>query len=107
LPEREETAVRKRNHHVTLAVDSEHDHLKKKAKLAGMPVDPFVRTLIRASICPPAHLTPIRIARELSAIGNNVNQIAHLPPEKGIYRRRRGRRYPAVRQAWRFGKDAY
>ena len=71
--------MRKRPRHVSVWMnETEYRHLKKQAELAGMGLDPFIRSLISGTQLrprPPGQYTAL--LRELSAIGNNVNQIAH------------------------------
>ena len=62
---------------VRLIVD-EYAHLKQLATDTGMPMEPLIRKLImgeRLRPRPPDAYTDI--LRELSAIGNNINQIAY------------------------------
>ncbi len=102
--------MRKRNHHVSIWLsDSEHDHLKKQAELAGLPVDPFVRTLIQGvNLRPRPPDTYPTLLRELSAIGNNVNQIAHVAnSRKDISPEETAEAFRLIRQAWRLVKDAF
>ena len=71
--------MRKRPRHVSVWMnETEYRHLKKQAELAGMGLDPFIRSLISGTQLrprPPDQYTAL--LRELSAIGNNVNQIAY------------------------------
>ena len=71
--------MRKRPRHVSVWMnETEYRHLKKQAELAGMGLDPFIRSLISGTQLrprPPDQYTAL--LRELSAIGNNINQIAH------------------------------
>ena len=71
--------MRKRPRHVSVWMnETEYWHLKEQAEIAGMGLDPFIRSLIAGVQLrprPPDEYT--RLLRELSAIGNNVNQIAH------------------------------
>ncbi len=56
----------------------EYIHLKQLAEEAGMPMEPLIRKLImgeRLRPRPPDAYADI--LRELSAIGNNINQIAY------------------------------
>ena len=77
--------MRKRNRHVSVwLTDREHDHLKKQAELAGLGIDPFVRNLIQGvNLRPRPPDVYAALLRELSAIGNNVNQIAKAANAKG------------------------
>lgn len=102
--------MRKRNNHVSIWLsDSEHDHLKKQAELAGLGIDPFVRTLIQGiKLRPRPPDTYPALLRELSAIGNNVNQIAHVANgKKDISPQEVTEAVRLVRQAWRLVKDAF
>ena len=71
--------MRKRPRHVSVWMnETEYQHLKKQAEIAGMGLDPFIRSLIAGVQLrprPPDQYTAL--LRELSAIGNNVNQIAY------------------------------
>ncbi len=58
--------------------EQEYRHLKKQAELSGMRVDPFVRNLVAGvQLRPRPPDTFADLVRELSAIGNNINQIAY------------------------------
>ncbi len=64
--------------------DKEYEHLKKQVRLSGYPMEPFIRTLIMGMILKPRPPDEYReLLRELSAIGNNVNQIARAANAKG------------------------
>ena len=71
--------MRKRARHVSVWMnESEYRHLKRQAEIAGMGTDPFIRSLVAGSQLRPR--PPDQYAallRELSAIGNNINQIAY------------------------------
>ena len=71
--------MRKRNRHVSVWMnEAEYLHLKKQAEIAGMKVDPFIRLLVSGvQLRPRPPDTFAALLRELSAIGNNVNQIAY------------------------------
>ena len=57
----------------------EKDYLKRQARLAGVKMEPFVRNLITGS---NIRERPVEywgeVIRQLSAIGNNINQIVHI-----------------------------
>ncbi len=58
---------------------SEKAHLEQQAWLSGMAMEPFIRSLIAGCKIrerPPEYWG--ELIRQLSAIGNNVNQIAHV-----------------------------
>ena len=71
--------MRTRSRHVSVWMnEAEYRHLKEQAELAGMGIDPFVRSFVAGVQLrprPPDEYT--KLLRELSAIGNNINQIAH------------------------------
>lgn len=102
--------TRTRNRHVSVwLTDAELAHLRKQAAAAGLGIDPFLRSLILGvQLRPRPPDTYAALLRELSAIGNNVNQIAHTV---------NGQKYAAdsqidqaaalVRRAWRLVKDSF
>lgn len=80
--------MRKRTHHVSVWMnEAEYRHLKTQAQLAGMGMDPFLRNLVAGvRLRPRPPDTYSKLLRELSAIGNNINQIAHWAnAQKSIY----------------------
>ena len=59
--------------------DTEKQHLVKQAALAGVNVGAFIRKLIMGKeIRPRPPDEYVRLLREINAIGNNINQIAHI-----------------------------
>lgn len=72
--------MRKRNRHVSIWMsEQEYHHLKKQAEIAGLRTDPFIRNLVRGvQLRPKPPETYADLLRELSAIGNNINQLAYL-----------------------------
>ena len=102
--------TRTRNRHVSVwLTDAELAHLRKQAAAAGLGIDPFLRSLILGvQLRPRPPDTYAALLRELSAIGNNINQIAHTVI---------GQKYAAgcqidqaaalVRRAWRLVKDSF
>ena len=71
--------MRTRPRHVSVWMnEAEYRHLKEQAALAGMGIDPFIRSLVAGTKLrphPPDQYAAL--LRELSAIGNNINQIAY------------------------------
>lgn len=104
------TPTRTRNRHVSVwLTDAELAHLRKQAATAGLGIDPFLRSLrLGVQLRPRPPDTYAALLRELSAIGNNINQIAHTV---------NGQKYAAdsqidqavalVRRAWRLVKDSF
>ena len=80
---------------------------EKQAGLAGLGIDPFIRTLTAGvEIRPYPPDTYADLLRELSAIGNNVNQIAYWAnATKGVGKAEIAEAAALVRQAWRLVKD--
>ena len=59
--------------------DTEKQHLVKQAALAGVNVGAFIRKLIMGKeIRPRPPDEYVGLLREINAIGNNINQIAHI-----------------------------
>ena len=77
--------MRKRAKHVSVWMNEvEYRHLREQAAIAGMGINPFMRSLIAGTQLrsrPPDQYAGL--LRELSAIGNNINQIAHWTNGKG------------------------
>ena len=101
--------MRTRNRHVSVWMnEQEYRHLKKQSELAGLGIDPFIRSLVAGvQIRPRPPDTYAALLRELSAIGNNVNQIAFWAnAKKDISKAEISDAVNLVRQAWRMVKDA-
>ncbi len=57
----------------------EHAYLKKQSSLCGLKMEPYIKRLIMGKEVHPLPPDSHReLARELSAIGKNVNQIARV-----------------------------
>ncbi len=100
--------MRKRNRHVSVWMnEQEYRHLKSQAKIAGMGMDPFIRSLVLGiQLRPRPPDTYAALLRELSAIGNNVNQIAHnTNASKTASQAEIDEAVKLVRQAWRLVKE--
>ena len=71
--------IRERNHFIGLWLDErEYGHLKVQCSVTGLSVSAFVRQLLAGSqLRPRPPDLYAALLRELSAIGNNINQIAH------------------------------
>ena len=71
--------MRRRNRHISVWMnDKEYAKLKRKANTAGLGLDPFIRKLVAGTeIKPKPPEEYAKLLRELSAIGNNINQIAY------------------------------
>ena len=100
--------MRKRNHHVSVWMDDEElYHLREQAKIAGLPVDPFIRNLVAGvELRPRPPETYAALLRELSAIGKNINQIAYWAnARKSIYEAEIIDAAGLAKEAWRLVKD--
>ena len=64
---------------ITLRLNArEHAHLREQADTTGLKMEPLIRQLILGvELRPRPPDTYAALLRELSAIGNNVNQLAH------------------------------
>lgn len=71
--------MRRRNRHISVWMnEQEYRHLKEQAKKAGLGMDPFIRNLVAGVQLRPRPPDEVAaLVRELHAIGNNANQIAH------------------------------
>lgn len=102
--------TRKRNWHVSVWLnDAELGHLRRQAAAAGLGVDPFLRSLILGvELRPRPPDTYAALLRELSAIGNNINQIAHtVNAQKYAADGQVDRAVALVQRAWRLVKDSF
>ena len=103
-----EDTTRKRNRHISVWMDeSEYQHLKKQADNAGLRIDPFIRNLVAGiELRPRPPETYAALLRELSAIGNNVNQIAYWAnAQKSISEADMQSAIALVRKTWQLVKD--
>lgn len=77
--------MRTRSRHVSVwLTDQELQHLKTQAEISGLGIDPFIRQLIMGvNLRPRPPDTYAALLRELSAIGNNINQLAHHANARG------------------------
>lgn len=71
--------MRKRNRRFNLWLnDTEFYHLEQQAHNAGLKKEPYIRKLIMGTeIRPRPPDKYAKLLRELSAIGNNINQLAY------------------------------
>lgn len=102
--------MRKRNHHISVWLTAEeHEHLKQQATCVGLGIDPFIRNLIMGvNLCPRPPDSYATLLRELSAIGNNINQLAHQANARDDATKAEiSEAAQLVRQAWRIVKDAF
>ena len=102
--------MRKRNHHISVWLTAEeHDYLKQQACKSGLGIDPFVRNLIMGvNLRPRPPDSYATLLRELSAIGNNINQLAYQANARDDATKAEiSEAAQLVRQAWRMVKDTF
>ncbi len=59
--------------------EKQYSHLKEQANISGFKMEPFIRSLIMGTeIKPRPPDEYVKLLREINAIGNNINQIAHI-----------------------------
>lgn len=85
----------------------EYTHLCEQAEATGLKMEPLVRQLIMGvNLRPRPPDTYAALLRELSAIGNNVNQLAHQANARGeAVQEEIAEAAQLVRQAWRLVKE--
>ncbi len=63
---------------------SQYTHLQRQAEATGLKMEPLIRQLITGvNLRPRPPDTYAALLRELSAIGNNINQLAHQAKARG------------------------
>ena len=100
--------MRKREHLIGLWLDDrEYKHLLKQRTISGLNASTLIRhSIMGINIQPKPPDTYAALLRELSAIGNNVNQIAYWANStKGIGKAEIAEAAALVRQAWRMLKE--
>ena len=59
--------------------EKEKEHLKSQAAACALKMEPYIRKLIMGKeVRPRPPDEYVRLLREINAIGNNINQIAHI-----------------------------
>lgn len=101
--------MRKRGHFIGLWLDDvEYAHLNKQCERSGLSTSAFIRhSIMDIHIRPRPSDTYAALLRELSAIGNNVNQIAYWANARGSVSEAEIHDAAAlVRQVWQRVKEA-
>lgn len=85
----------------------EYTHLQRLAQASGMKMEPLIRQLILGvELRPRPPDEYAALLRELSAIGNNVNQIAYWAnARRGISQDDMQETVVLIRRAWRLVKE--
>ena len=100
--------MRKREHFIGLWLDdTEYRHLLKQCALSGLNASaPIRHSIMGMNIQPKPPDTYAALLQELSAIGNNVNQIAYWAnATKGISKTELAEAAALIRQTWRLVKE--
>ena len=59
--------------------EKEKEHLKSQATACALKMEPYIRKLIMGNVIRPRPPNEyVKLLREINAIGNNINQIAHI-----------------------------
>ena len=59
--------------------EQEHKRLKTNAAACALKMEPYIRKLIMGNIIRPRPPDEyVKLLREINAVGNNINQIAHI-----------------------------
>ena len=87
--------------------DAELTHLRQQCQITGLNTNTYLRKLIMGEhLCPRPPDAYAALLRELSAIGNNINQIAHWANARGNIREAEVTDAIAlVRRAWELVKN--
>ena len=94
---------------ITLRLNAtEYAHLHRQTEATGLKMEPLIRQLIiGVNLRPRPPDTYAALLRELSAIGNNANQIAHVANgKKDISQAELDEAVRLIRQTWRLVKDS-
>lgn len=94
---------------ITLRLNADqYAHLRQQTEITGLKMEPLIRQLIMGiDLRPRPPDTYAALLRELSAIGNNINQLAHQANARGEASNEEIREAARlVRQVARLVKDA-
>lgn len=82
--------------------DAELTHLRQQCQITGLNTNTYLRKLIMGEhLCPRPPDAYAALLRELSAIGNNINQLAHWANGKGYVTQAQ------IHDAARFAREAW
>ena len=93
---------------ITLRLNAkEYAHLRKQSETSGLKMEPLIRQLILGvELRPRPPDTYAALLRELSAIGNNVNQLAHQANARGeAVQEELAEAARLIKQAWELVKE--
>ena len=101
--------MRKREHFIGLWLDDrEYSHLLKQCSVSGLSTSALIRhSVMGVEVLPRPPDAYAALLRELSAIGNNANQIAYWAnAQRSISEKDIREAAALVREAWRLVKEA-
>lgn len=89
--------------------DAEYRYLKQQSEFSGLGMEAFIRSLIMGTeIRPRPPEQYAALLRQLSGIGTNLNQLAHVAnASKAVNADQLGEAEELTRQAWRLLKEAF
>ncbi|NBH77417.1 plasmid mobilization relaxosome protein MobC [Clostridiaceae bacterium] len=102
--------MRSCSHHISAWLsESDYRHLKKLMDASGLTTSNIIRKLLEGvEVTPRPTEHTIALLRELSAIGNNINQIAHTAnATQSVSTAQLNEVQRLLGEAWRMVKDAY
>lgn len=97
-------------HHISAWLsESDYRHLKKLMDASGLTTSNIIRKLLEGvEVTPRPTEHTIALLRELSAIGNNINQIVHTAnATQSVSTAQLNEVQRLLGEAWRMVKDAY
>lgn len=97
-------------HHISAWLsESDYRHLKKLMDASGLTTSNIIRKLLEGvEVTPRPTEHTVALLRELSAIGNNINQIAHTAnATQSVSTAQLNEVQRLLGEAWRMVKDAY
>lgn len=97
-------------HHISAWLsESDYRHLKKLMDASGLTTSNIIRKLLEGvEVTPRPTEHTIALLRELSAIGNNINQIAHTAnATRSVSSAQLNEVQRLLGEAWKMIQDAY
>lgn len=102
--------MRNRSHRIGVWMnDAEYQHLKRQAEVTGLGLEGLIRALVMGVQLrprPPGEYAAL--LRQLSDIGTNLNQLAHVAnASKAVSQDELTQAARLAREAWRIVKEAF
>ena len=102
--------MRSCSHHISAWLsESDYRHLKKLMDASGLTTSNIIRKLLEGvEVTPRPTEHTVALLRELSAIGNNINQIAHTAnATRSVSTAQLNEVQRLLGEAWKMIKDTY